>query len=239
MRIHLGLGALLVCAGACGSASVRVELDALEAQARGPLTEEGVRPSVFGMTLVSIHIVEDIADDLSNQGAGSTIWMHPACQGEWDCGIDPARPQVVSDYFDFAAPSAQVNAALNSQAATIGPGTYRYVRFDFTGPGGSDEPSMRFGDERHVTLDRFRNDLNMVPIDPPLEISAGESVVLTVQYDLARSYFVGPQDPTAPPEGGDMARWYCGETPPGAQFVDGCFYFDLFRPAFAETIAAN
>src|SRR5262249_36968358 len=130
------------------------------------------------------------------------IWLNPQCNGDISgCNVDgftqPQGPRI-TDYFDLARPSAEVNAELNSQGASVSPGTYRYARVElcksygsertatvttmmWAGPGMTSEQPFTSGDCGRTSL----------PFDPPLELAAGDSVEVTLGYDLAAAIVAG------------------------------------------------
>src|SRR4051812_3547788 len=151
-------GLVSVVAGCQGSAQVKVAFENRASMTLGvgqaltlaPAPGEGRTPSVFGIRIVAAYLAEDIDPSLDNVGEVGRLWTNPICdEGLYRCSITPeAGPYRVTEYFDLALPSDEVNARLNSQGAAIKPGTYRYLRFDMTGVMKMPEqttPNMHFG----------------------------------------------------------------------------------------------
>jgi hypothetical protein len=139
---------------------------------------------------------------MNNLGSTEMIWLNPQCNGDISgCNIDgfthPAGPRI-TDYFDLARPTAEVNAELNSQGASVSPGTYKYARLElckalegehaptvptmmWAGPGMASDQPFTSGDCGRTSL----------PFDPPLELAAGDSVEVTLGYDLGAAVVAG------------------------------------------------
>jgi hypothetical protein len=193
----------VVLVGACSGASVRFQMSNDTASAR---TSDAAATGdvVLKFKLIAAYIAEDI-DPTTMDNAGNTemIWLNPQCQDDIsNCNVSgftqPAGGPRVTDYFDLARTNAEVNAELNSQDATISPGSYRYARIEmckaygpdtqptdptliWQGPGMSAEQPFTSGDCGRTSA----------AFDPPLVLAAGDSVAVTLGYDLATSIVAG------------------------------------------------
>jgi hypothetical protein len=139
-------------AGCQGGAGVKIAFDN-----RGPAgitqalsLEAGRTPTLFGIRLVAAYLAEDVDADMNNVGEVGRIWTNPVCDADlYHCGIGPgAGANRVTEYFDLALPTDQVNARLNAQEHLIKPGSYRLLRLDMAGVLGAhdnDVPNMRYG----------------------------------------------------------------------------------------------
>ena len=238
----VGLLAFAVLFGAqagCGGAEVRVAFDhAGTAGAGQALTlADGHTPEVFGIKLVGIYLAEDVSptehDNIGNVGR---IWTNPACDEDgYRCSINAdAGPYQVKDFFDLALPSAAVNARLNSQGASIKAGTYRYLRMDLVGIDHVRDQAMtnvRFGAQANTAHEIRLNDNNyLVPLEPPMVVRDGDTVTVTLGYDLASSFYDGPDlNGFQPPTGTPLAEWYCGDTS-HTPARGPCLHFTTFEP---------
>ena len=114
------------------SAKARLELRNLTAttaaglsgSSAGGLKLQSVTPlstTYFAMKLSNVSLVPDINPVTgNNMGEVTELWVAPGCTSADDC-----------PFFNFARPSSEVNAELNSQARDVTPGSYRYVRITF------------------------------------------------------------------------------------------------------------
>lgn len=233
----------LVSLAACSSgASAKFELANTTAAARS--AAPGVLPDGTSLRLkiIAVYLAEDVdPTTMDNVGGTEMIWINPQCSGDISsCNVDgfaePAGGPRITDYFDLARPTDQVNADLNSQAVTVSPGSYKYARLElckaldgqnqatvptmmWRGPGMTDERPFTSGDCGRTSL----------AFDPPLELAAGDSVQVTLGYDLGSSIVAG-----APGNGGyeiaGVDHWFrdCAD-------IDGthraCMDFPDFAPS--------
>jgi hypothetical protein len=160
------------------------------------------------LKIIAVYLSEGVDPvTMNNLGATEMIWLNPQCNDDISgCNIDgftqPAGPRI-TDYFDLARSTADVNAELNSQGAAVSPGTYRYARVEmcksydgertptvptmmWAGPGMAHEQPFTSGDCGRTSL----------PFDPPLELAAGDSVEVTLGYDLGAAIVAGPRGPS-------------------------------------------
>jgi hypothetical protein len=155
------------------------------------------------LKIIAVYLAEGVDPvTMDNVGATEMIWLNPQCNDDiGGCNVDgftqPAGPRI-TDYFDLARPTAEVNAELNSQGAAVSPGTYHYARVEmckayggermptvptmmWAGPGMAHEQPFTSGDCGRTSL----------PFDPPLELAAGDSVEVTLGYDLGAAIVAG------------------------------------------------
>jgi hypothetical protein len=229
--------------GCQGSADVRVAFEnrASSGSTGQALTleQDGRAPTVFGIRIVAAYLAEYVAPDMNNVGEVGRIWTNPVCDPEgYNCSITAASgPNQVKEYFDLALPTEEVNARLNSQGATIKPGTYRYLRFDMAGVMKTPEqttPNMHFGVEGSPNNEVRTANNYLVKLEPPMVLEDGDSVVLNLGYDLRGSYFDGPDlDAFHPPAGASLDTWYCGDhTHDPAR--GPCLRFNGFTPTVTQ-----
>ncbi len=133
-------------------------------------------PTRFAMRLVMVYLSEEITPTKhDNVGMVSRIWENPNCSGVADC-----------DYFDFAEGSSAVNAALNSQAMSVQPGTYRYARLEFC-RGTPDHPNVEWQVAGMTAPHGWTSGvcvIDSVRFDPPLVIAPGDNVSVSLGYTL-------------------------------------------------------
>lgn len=202
MRVSLSAIVLLVACS--GSASVRFQMSNDTASARTSDGPSATGDVVLKFKLIAAYLAEDVdPTTMDNAGTTEMIWLNPQCQNDISgCNVSgfaqPAGGPRVTDYFDLARPNAEVNAELNSQDATISPGSYRYARIEmckayapdtqptdptliWQGPGMSAEAPFTSGDCGRTSA----------AFDPPLVLAAGDSVAVTLGYDLSTSIVAG------------------------------------------------
>ena len=206
----LGLG--------CQGAAVKIAFDNRTAAVTQALSlSAGRTPTVFGVRLVGAFLSEDEDGHMDNVGKVGRIWANPVCDPDLRrCGIGPSSgANRVTDYFDLALPTDEVNARLNAQEHVIDPGTYRILRLDLAGPQPTDEhdvPNLRFGMMGQPPSEVRRTNVYVVHLDPPLVLADGDSVTMSLGYDVRDGYFDDPaMDEFHPPEGTGFNDWYCGD----------------------------
>jgi hypothetical protein len=196
--------------GCVGSGSARLELAnktaTLPAHAAALLADG----TSLRIKLLAAYLAEDI-DPVTqdNLGPSAMIWLNPECNGDTSgCNVAgmtlPVGPRV-TQYFDLARPTAEVNAELNSQAAALAPGTYRYARVElckaYGGQTQAEIPTLMWkgpgmaAEQPFVSGDCGRTSL---PFDPPLVIADGDAVTISLGYDLATAIVSGPPHANAP-----------------------------------------
>jgi len=201
---------VLVPLAACSaSASAQFELANTTSAAR-------IAPHVLDdgtslrLKIIAVYLAEDVdPTTMDNIGQTEMIWINPQCNGDISgCNVDgftePAGGPRITDYFDLARPTEVVNAELNSQAMTVSTGSYKYARLElckaYGGQNQATQPTMMWrgpgmtADRPFTSGDCGRTSL---AFDPPLELGAGDSVAVTLGYDLGSSVVSG-----APGNGG-------------------------------------
>jgi|GEM_PF-2054183 len=148
-------------------------------------------PTGFSIRIKSITLVEDqdcgdctipIGDNIGEVGF---LWTNPDCPK----GSDDADCEDIS-YFDLNRASAAVNTELNAQAASITPGTYKYVKFGLLGE--QSGANNTYNNTRWSYAPGEVTDKQFASIQTewaaafaePLEVADGDQVTLTVSYDL-------------------------------------------------------
>jgi hypothetical protein len=242
-RARSFLAGLLVSAplvaGCQGSAAVKITFDNRAAGQALTIAGAARTPSVFGIKLVAAYLAEDSDANMDNVGEVGRIWTNPVCDPDgYRCGIGPgAGPNRVTDYFDLALPTEEVNARLNAQGGSIKPGTYRILHLDLAGPQGAhdrDVPNMRYGMVGGTPVEVRRDNVYVVRLDPPLVLADGDGVTLSLGYDVRDSYYEGDDlRGGQPPDGYTQNDWYCDER-------DGigrapCLAFRGFFPSVMRT----
>jgi hypothetical protein len=211
----------LACGG--GSATAKLELRNDTAAHRPALRSaletagEAVTPSVLGMKLLAVYLAENVDPATQdNVGRTSMIWVNPQCAGDiGSCNVSGAPgsdAHRVTDFFDFALGTDAVNAALNSQGRPVDAGIYRFVRMEFCklAPGAAlGEPNVEWQAGALSARRRLSYPgcgVTSEAFAAPLELKDGDSVSVTVAYDLARTIASGTPS--------DGAHGMCFGTPP-------------------------
>ena len=194
--------ALLVSlTAACGGATARLQLSNDTATPRqSKRLDDGTS---LRIKLIAVYLAQDVdAETMNNVGDTEMVWLNPECNGDISgCNIDgfalPQGPRITS-YFDLARSTAEVNAELSSQDAPVSPGTYRYARIEMCkayGQSQADKPTLMWaapgmtGEQPFTSGDCGRTSL---PFDPPLQLATGDSVAVTLGYDLSKAIVEGP-----------------------------------------------
>ncbi len=204
-RRLLFAGGVWVLSG-CGGGETKVTLrfeNELASSSQQPLrigvTRQGLEartPTRFEMKLISVYLTEDIDPATqNNRGHTAMIYLNPTCADDiMHCSVAPGTAEdglpfkhVITDFFNFSADSRQVNAALNAQARGVEPGNYRYARVEFCKYGAGQEPNIRWAADGVPTRGFVANTcaVTSAPMDPPLHLEVGESVAITLNYNLA------------------------------------------------------
>jgi hypothetical protein len=195
----------MVMLGACsGGATVQFKMSNDTVAARTSGAAAAGDSVVLELKLIAAYLAEDVdPTTMDNVGATEMIWLNPQCQGDISgCNVAgftlPAGGPRVTDYFDLARTNAEVNAELNSQGATISPGSYRYARLEMCKAYASDtaptEPTLMWRGPGMTAEQPFTSGdcgRTSVAFDPPLVLAAGDSVAVTLGYDLSTSIVAG------------------------------------------------
>lgn len=180
-------------------------------------TLQGITPTTYAIKLVAFYMTEDIDPVTQNNVGGAIrIWTSSKCDDDLTyCGIDPAHSgQYVVDYFDFARGTDVVNAdfrnytrhSINDQ---VSPGTYRYIRMDFSGKqyDGDTMPYLKFGTSTKYEI-RPNTTNVLVKLDTPFVLKSGQSFEVNLAYDLEKRFYESSQVYPAPTEVGSNS-WSC------------------------------
>ncbi len=176
-------------------------------------------PTTFQMKLVAAYLAEDVDGNQNNVGHTPMIYLNPECQGDIEhCDISAGtapdgRPiaHIVQNYFDFALPADQVNAALNAQSRKVATGSYKYVRVEFCKNSGAENVKWGTADAGPIEF-RGGDCVVTVPIAPPISIGSGEAVTITLNYDLAGTVQT-VSSPFGPSCLGSGSTWECFTVP--------------------------
>ena len=207
MRLSI-VTSFLIGGGCVGGASATFQLSNDTATAR--TTEHAAGTSSLRLKIIAAYLAEDVDPiTMNNIGDNAMIWINPQCGGEIDgCNVDgftlPAGPRI-TDYFDLSRTSDEINADLNAQATAIPPGSYRYARLElckaFGGESQASIPTMMWrgpdmaADQPFTSGDCGRTSL---AFDPPLVLAAGDTVAITLGYDLGAAVVGGTPTPNNP-----------------------------------------
>lgn len=152
--------------------------------------------SRLDLKLVAVYLAEDVDPQTQdNIGQTAMIYLNPECAGDISgCGPASTYAHQVTTFFDFAQPSAAVNAALNAQQNAIEPATYRYARMEFCKYGPGEEPNLRWqvpGMSAPATGLFNTCGVTSQPFATPLTLKDGDTVVVELAYDLSQAAMVG------------------------------------------------
>jgi hypothetical protein len=138
-----------------------------------------VTPTEFEMKILAAYVVEDVDPDTQNNvGEISRVWVNPDCPEDGTC-----LPADV-EYMSLEDPTS-FNAVLNSQARSIVPGTYRYVRLEFCqGAPGSDNVKATYGGVE-ISKEYGGCGVTSAALSAPLVLNDGETFTINVAYDLS------------------------------------------------------
>ncbi len=187
----------------CDEATVKLSLsnETTTAAPHQGLLDDGTS---LRLKMIAVYLVEDV-DPVTQNNIGNTamVWLNPQCDGDIDgCNIEgfaaPSGGPRITSFFDLSRPTVEVNAELNSQGAAVSAGTYQYARVElckaygqgqataptmmWRGPGMTAEQAFSSGDCGR-TSQRFAQ---------PLDLAAGDSVEVTLGYDLGAAIVEGP-----------------------------------------------
>lgn len=197
-------GGLAVASACTGSASARLALANQTVSPSARTAAVLADGTSLRLKLIAAYLAEDVDPVTQNNiGQSAMIWLDPECGGDISgCNVagltQPPGPRV-TQYFDLARPTAEVNAELNAQDLPIEPSTYRYARVEmckiypgdgtqptiptlmWKGPGMDAEQAFTSGDCGRTSL----------PFDPPLVVAPGDAVTISLAYDLATAVVAG------------------------------------------------
>jgi hypothetical protein len=180
-------------------------------------------PTTFQMKLVAAYLAEDVDGNQDNVGHTPMIYLNPECQGDIEhCDISAGtapdgRPiaHIVQNYFDFALPADQVNAALNAQSRKVATGSYKYVRVEFCKNNSGNANNVKWGTADVAPIEFRGGDCVVtMPISPPISIGSGDAVTITLNYDLAGTVQTGDSAFSASCTTGSGGTRECFTVPP-------------------------
>ena len=197
-----------------------------------------VTPAVLGIKLVAVYIAEDV-DPVTQNNRGNTamIWLNDECANDIEhCGPASTMAHVITTFFDFAQGTAAVNAALNGQGRKVDPGTYRYARVEFCKYGPGDQPNVQW---QAGTMSAARGltwgtcAVTSQPFASPLQLQDGDSVEVTLAYDLAKVAMEGTPPAGSGPgqlvDGAGATHWFSDCIDHDA--VRTCIDWPVFAPS--------
>ncbi|MBU6374936.1 MAG: hypothetical protein KGQ59_02965 [Bdellovibrionales bacterium] len=155
----------------------------------------------FKMKFIAAYLSEDINPTTQNNtGKTSMFWLNSECSDDIkSCTTDPTSNggkdedgvswrHTIMSFFDFSN-VPNVNTTLNSQGREIDTGTYKYVRLEFCKWQGTENPT--YNNIKWTAVDGGTEYSFSQPscgvtaeISPPMEVAAGESVTITLNYSL-------------------------------------------------------
>jgi len=162
-------------------------------------------PSIYGVKLLSVIVSPDQAG--AQSAAAGLIWANPDCavstimseinekEFPYDSASDCADDQVET-FFELARTSEEVNEELNSQYYNILPGTYNYVQLGFCVDGAKSK-NGRFQAEGMSEPYEFTwggCGMSSVRADPPIVVSEGQSITVSLTYDLTNTAYISHAD---------------------------------------------
>lgn len=146
----------------------------------------------------------------TTQGYGSSIFVNSACprvdlETEIDgktysyVGAGSCSDSAVSSYLDLRKSASEVNTDLNSQYLPIAPGTYPYGHLEFC-QGGAASNNYRVTFTSANTLPAALRGQSAAfqistcgtttpQMNPPMTVGEGQSVVVTLEYDLSNTVY--------------------------------------------------
>jgi len=176
--------------------STYAKLSVDHAAASGLVQADGTyTPTVLGLQLIGVRIMTELD---STQSPAPVIWYNPECgsatttETEIDGkiyeytqspGCDLSKLQ---SYFDFARPSAEVNAELNSQPNKVYPHTYKYVSISWCA-GETVTDNIQFQADG-MTEPAFVGSGGCGSMSaeavPPIDIGEGDSITVSLNYSI-------------------------------------------------------
>jgi hypothetical protein len=201
MRMSWWMVAALA-SGCSTGANVKLSLSNQTVDTRARTAAPAGDGTELQLKILSIYLAEDVDPvTMDNVGNNAMIWIAPECGGEVDdCNVAgftlPAGPRV-TQYFDLARSSDEVNAELEADMTVVDAGSYRYARVEMCKAAGGQSqatvPTMLWAgpgiaEQSFTSGDCGRTSL---AFDPPLTIAAGDTVGVTLGYDLSQAIVSG------------------------------------------------
>lgn len=159
------------------------------------LDENKFTPTILGLKLIDVRIMQELD---STQHPAPVIWYNPECGTASTTSTDVGDKEYeytqspgcdvtkITNYFDFARPTAEVNAELNSQPNKVYPETYKYVSISWC-EGTMLADSIEFQadgmDSPAYAPTGGCGQLSAEAV-PPIIISEGETVTISLDYSI-------------------------------------------------------
>ena len=218
-----GIFVLVGAISACGQDDKKKKISAsaqlaLANQTSTTLTSAGVTnetqtPGVlttFGVKIVAVYVSEDVDSSTgSNIGLTSLIYYNPECGEKMEqnsnCDISGGN-HTVTNYFDLARPSDQVNADLNGQKRPIelevasdsketAIGTFRYARIEFSSRNPERGNTVKWAtttSTAHEFIGVQGSSANKIV--EPIAVSVGDTIVFTLSYNYSNVIQISGSD---------------------------------------------
>lgn len=134
--------------------------------------------------------------------------------------------KVITQFFGLSSP-ASVNLALNSQAKSVQVGTYKYVRLEFCKYNQGNSENIQWGITGGPVQQFQRNmcTVNSAEMNPPLSLAEGQTVTLTLSYDISQAVSTEVSDLN---NGGQNQNVDCYDAGGGSY---KCFTLPSFTPS--------
>lgn len=157
-------------------------------------------PSKLGLKILNVYVSPD--EQGATTGPAGLVWANEACPKssstseidgknyDYDT-VGDCTDDMVSNFFELARPTAEVNAELNSQDKRILPGTYNYVQIGFCigGPKSKNAQFQADGMTEPYQVTAGTCGISSVKADPPIVVGEGESVTVSLTYDLTNTVY--------------------------------------------------
>jgi hypothetical protein len=191
----------------CDGASASLRLSNQTPAARSSVLANGTS---LRLKMIAAYLTEDVDPvTMDNLSRSEMIWIDPQCGGDVAaCNVDgfalPAGGPRITEYFDLARPTTEINADLSSENLPVAPGTYRYARVELCKAYGASEasvPTMMWAGADMTAEQPFTSGdcgRTSLAFDPPLVLGAGDAVAITLGYDLDRAVVSGTPAPGHP-----------------------------------------
>ena len=174
--------------------------------------------TAFKMKLIAAYLTEDI-DPVTQNNSGNTqmFYLNPTCADDiMHCDISAGTAEdgqpmskVITDYFDFAKTTDEVNAALNAQSRGIAAGNYKYVRLEFCKYNAGNSENIVWAGGNVLSEKSFKRNnctVNSDEISPPLTVASGDAVTVKIEYDYSTSISVGADAQGDDCDGSDASK---------------------------------
>ena len=152
-------------------------------------------PTVLGLRMIDVRILQELD---STQHPAPIIWYNPECGTatasttevggkEYDYTQSPGCDITkLSTYFDFARPTAEVNAEINSQPNKVYPATYKYVSISWCAGEMVDNNIEYQAEGMDQVAYAGTGGCGQISAEavPPLEIAEGETVKIALNYSI-------------------------------------------------------